>query len=80
MIIAMIERATRICGKSQGFLGLPIRDEMVDDKAGGICNSMITAWTPTPEELERLKAGANVHVRILGTMPPPMLVDVGEVP
>lgn len=80
MIIAMIERATRICGKSQGFLGLPIRDEMVDDNAGGICNSMITAWTPTPEELERLKAGANVHVRILGSMPMPMKVEVGEVP
>lgn len=81
MIIAMIERATRIVGKSQGYLGLPIRDEVVIDSTNGVQTpSMVTAWTPTPDELERLAAGANVTVRILGTLPPPMLVEVGKVP
>lgn len=81
MIIAMIERLTRVCGKSQGYRGLPIRDELVEDRATKHrANRMTTAWTPTPEELARLNAGANVHVCILGTVPPPMLVEVGPVP
>lgn len=81
MIIAMIERLTRVCGKSQGYRGLPIRDEIVEDRATGHrCNRMVTAWTPTPDELARLNSGANVHVLILGNVPAPMLVEVGPVP
>jgi hypothetical protein len=41
---------------------------------------MVTAWKPTPAELEALNAGASVHVRILGQIPPPMNVMVGPVP
>lgn len=41
---------------------------------------MVTAWLPTPRELELLNAGAAVHVRILGNAPPPMMVEVGETP
>lgn len=81
MIIARIENATRIVGKSQGYLGLPIRDELIHETVNGPGTpSMVTAWEPTPEELERLQAGACVHVRILGNVPPPMMVEVGPVP
>lgn len=77
MIIAMISLANRICGKSQGYLGLPVRDVIIMDKATGMpAPAMETAWTPTPDELERLNKGANVIVRILGSSPPPMSVMV----
>src|SRR5690348_196252 len=81
MIIAHIEGATRICGKAQGYLGLPLRDELINDTVNGESTpAMVTAWTPTPEELAALNSGASVHVRILGTTPPPMMVLVGPAP
>lgn len=81
MIVAHIEGATRIAGRHQGFLGLPIRDEVIHEKVQGIGTPcMVTAWTPTPAELEALNAGANVHVRICGTLPAPMMVEVGPKP
>lgn len=39
-----------------------------------------TAWLPTPREIEAIVMGAPVHVRILGTQHPPIMVEVGEVP
>ncbi|HEY0120560.1 MAG TPA: hypothetical protein VGC14_02165 [Rhizobium sp.] len=81
MQIAMIEGATRIIGKSQGYLGLPLRDELINcsvDGEGTPC--MVTAWQPSPDELARLNAGASVHLRILGTAHPPVMVGVGEPP
>ncbi|EPE99523.1 hypothetical protein [Rhizobium grahamii] len=81
MQIAMIEGATRIIGKSQGYLGLPLLDEVIHCTVGGEGTpAMVTAWSPTPEELARLNAGASVHLRVLGTMHPPVMVDVGEPP
>lgn len=80
MQIGRIEGCTRVVGKSQGYLGLPLRDEVIRCKVGGETPSMVTAWHPTPKELEALNAGAPVHVRILGSVPPPMMVEVGEVP
>ncbi len=81
MIIAMIEGATRILGKCQGYLGLPIRDELVNCTVnGGGTPAMTTAWMPTPKELDRLNNGAAIHVRLLGTSHPPIMVDVGEMP
>lgn len=35
MQIGMIEGATRVIGKSQGYLGLPLRDETVTCTVGG---------------------------------------------
>lgn len=81
MLIGRIPGATRVLGKSQGYLGLPIRDELIDEEVNGPGTPcMVTAWTPTPDELARLVAGASVHVRILGSVHPPILVDVGEAP
>lgn len=71
---------TRVCGKSQGYLGLPIRDEILEVEGVGRVNQMTTSWLPTPDELAALNAGAPVHVKIWGITPAPMMVDVGEIP
>jgi hypothetical protein len=80
MEIARIKNATRVIGKSQGYLGLPIRDEIINEATNGLSHSMTTAWIPTPKELEKLNQGASVHVTILGVNHPPMIVTVGEPP
>lgn len=81
MMIAMIPGATRVLGKSQGYLGLPVRDQIDHDAATGLNTpSMTTAWTPTPDELAALNAGASVYVSLLGTAHPPIYVSVGEAP
>lgn len=81
MQIGRITGATRVIGKSQGYMGLPLRDEPLNCSVTGPSTpSMVTAWLPTPKELDALNKGAPVHVRILGTAHPPIMVDVGEVP
>ena len=81
MMIGRIPGATRVLGKSQGYNGLPIRDEMIAERVNGPeTPCMLTAWEPTPDELERLNRGAAVHVRILGSVHPPILVEVGDAP
>jgi len=81
MDVVVIEGATRIVGKSQGYLGLPIRDEQIECSVNGSRTpAMMTAWKPTADKLAALNAGASVHVRILGQVPPPMMVLVGPAP
>lgn len=81
MQIGRIAGATRVIGKSQGYLGLPLRDETINCTVGGPDTpSMVTAWLPTPEELAALNAGAPVHVRVIGTSHPPIMVEIGQSP
>lgn len=81
MQIGHIEGATRVLGKSQGYLGLPLRDEVINCTVGGEGTpAMITAWHPTPAELAALNAGAAIHVRLIGTAHPPIMVEVAPVP
>lgn len=83
MISARIQRATRYLGappdwkpEENGPCGhLAIRDEATT--AGP---AMISAWHPTPAELERLNQGASVHVIIVGTVHPPIDIRVGPRP
>jgi hypothetical protein len=73
--------ANRLVGKAQGYMGLPIKDDMIDCPVNGPNTPrMTTAWIPTPEEIAKLVMGASVHVKMLGRIPPPMLVEVGDVP
>lgn len=68
---------TRVVGASQGYIGLPIRDEQVNCSVNGEGTPMmVTAWQPTPEELAALNAGAVVQVKILGTIHPPIMLGV----
>lgn len=81
MLIGRITGATRVLGKRQGYFGLPVRDEIADEKVNGPGTPvMVTAWEPTPEEIAKIVAGASIEVRILGTAHPPMMVGVGEPP
>ena len=81
MQIGRIIGATRTLGKSQGYLGLPVRDELVNCTVNGEGTAaMVTAWHPTPKELDALNVGAPVHVRILGSAHPPIMVEVGDAP
>lgn len=81
MQIGRVSGCTRVLGKSQGYLGLPIRDEMVACTVNGPeTPAMVTAWFPTPAELAALLAGAPVHLRILGNQHPPVAVEVGDPP
>lgn len=73
MELAVIEGATRTgVGKSQGYLGLAIRDEQVD----GV-NIMHTAWEPSQEEILRLLNGGKIIVSLIGTSPQPIMVSIG---
>jgi len=77
MMVACIEGAARHIGASQGYEGLPVRDELVNCTVNGPRTPcMTTARTPTPQELAALLAGASVHVCILGTAHPPITVSV----
>jgi hypothetical protein len=77
----MIRDHTRVVGKSQGYLGLPLRDVLINCSVNGPDTpAMETAWFPTPAELAALNAGAPVLVRILGSAPPPMSVETGDLP
>jgi hypothetical protein len=81
MQIGRIEGATRVIGKRQGHLGLPLRDERISCAVNGPDTpAMVTAWLPSPDELAALNAGAAVHVCILGTSHPPIMVGVGQPP
>jgi hypothetical protein len=78
-MIARIPNATRTIGKRQGYLGLPLRDEVRNTTVDGERTPvMVTAWEPTPDELERLNKGASVHLVIVGTQHPPVMLEVGD--
>lgn len=81
MEIGRIADATRTVGKSQGYMGLPIRDEIINCSVNGEGTpSMVTAWFPTPDELKALQAGAPIHVSIIGISHPPIMLRVGSLP
>lgn len=81
MQIGRIEGCTRVLGRSQGYLGLPLRDVLIDDAVSGPGTpAMETAWFPTPEEIAAINAGAPVILRVLGTAHPPVMVVTGKAP
>ena len=62
--------------ETQGPCGhLAIRD--IDTTAGP---AMQSAWEPSPEELDRLKAGAPIILTVVGRVHPPVEVRVGNTP
>ena len=79
MQIMKIAGATRTLGKSQGYLGLPVRDELVEID-GQNYHKIVTAWEPTPAEAERIAAGAPIYLELFCFTPPPLLMTVGEAP
>jgi len=76
MIIKRIAGTTRTLGKSQGYLGLPIRDV---SWIGG-APAMQSAWEPSPDEIAAINKGAPVILSVIGSGHPPVMITVGEVP
>lgn len=74
MLPKAIEGTTRRIGKSQGFLGLCIRDMELADGTP----VMVSAWEPTPAELAALNAGQPIYLWIWGTGHPPVMLTVDE--
>lgn len=75
MLIKMIEGATRVIGRSQGYIGLPLRDEAINCAVSGAeTPCMVTAWEPTPEEIAAIVAGGSVYLRVLGVSHPPVMI------
>lgn len=75
MISLAVEGTTRRIGKSQGYLGLCVRDFTYADGTP----AMLTAWQPTPDEAARIAAGAVIYLTVLGSAHPPVLLQVGVV-
>ena len=74
MLPKAIEGTTRRLGKSQGYLGLCIKDTTMQDGSP----VMVSAWEPTPTELAALKAGEPLYLWVLGTAHPPVMFTVGN--
>ena len=67
MEIGRIQGTTRVIGKSQGYLGLPLRDITINDAVTGPGTpAMETAWLPNPDELAAIAAGGPRIVRSSG--------------
>jgi len=64
---------TRVLGKSQGYKGLSIRDELTDHGP-----QMVSAWEFTPAEITKLQAGESLYLVVLGDGHPPVNFKVGE--
>lgn len=66
------DRATRVCGESQGYIGLPIMDTATD-----YGNVMTSIWQPDGDEIEALINGACISVHVRGNNPQPINLGVG---
>jgi len=81
MQIGRISGCTRTIGKSQGYLGLPLRDVLTNCTVNGPeTPAMETAWFPTPAELAAINQGAPVILRVIGTGHPPVMLYAGDLP
>lgn len=75
MMINAIDGTTRRIGKAQGYLGLPLRDEI-----GDFGPQMVSSWQPTPAEVIAIAAGAPIYLTVLGSGHPPVMLAVGALP
>ena len=74
-----IEGATRTIGESQGYIGLPLRDELRHCAVNGENTPvMVSQWTLTDDERELIHRGADIHLSIVGTSHPPVLLEIAS--
>ena len=77
MNVTKIEGATRTIGESQGYIGLPLRDVLINCTVGGDGTpAMESAWIPTGDDLALLNQGAPIILTVLGTCHPPVMLEV----
>lgn len=84
MIPGRIPGATRYLGAPVGWKpevgGHCAHLAILDMPVNGGVPAMHSVWEPTPDELERLAAGAPVYLCVLGGVHPPVSLGVGEAP
>lgn len=81
MLIRKIKNHTGTIGADQGYLALPIRreDVSIELKGGHVWDTfrILTAWEPTPKELDRIIAGESIIVSLIAANPfPPIELSV----
>ena len=64
---------TKLTG--QGVMDLHVQAEDLD--GGNHC--ILSVWEPTPDEIEAIRQGAKVCLRVLGTTMPAVMLTVGKV-
>lgn len=71
---------TRVLGERQGYTGLQVRDEVVTATLPGDgvaeVEVMASEWHLTPEEVEDLRWGGVVVLRVLGKVHPPIMMKI----
>jgi hypothetical protein len=72
-----IEGATRVIGESQGYIGLPLRDELRHCTVNGENTPvMVSQWTLSDDERWLISQGADILLSVVGTTHPPVLLQV----
>lgn len=69
-----LKNPTRTVGKEQ----IEYRSLDIVDTKYGTTPVMISYWRPSLDELERLNDGETLKLSILGTVHPPVLVQIGN--
>lgn len=83
MIPGRIKDGTRVLGADQGYVSLPIRDELLEmnfQEGVKVAHAMTSAWIPNPAEMKRIADGASILLTVIGMNHPPILLAVGEIP
>lgn len=79
-ITSKVEGDVVVHGKSQGYIGLPVRhSKEVDPTTNKEAHCMEMAFLPTIEDMHRLIAGEPIILTLLHmSLPPPMRMRVGD--
>lgn len=73
-----IEGATRTIGESQGYIGLPLRDIVIDSTVDGPNTpAMQSAWALDRAERDAIARGAPIILTVFGTRHPPVVIQTG---
>lgn len=76
-----IEGATRTIGESQGYIGLPLRDIVVNDSVTGPATpAMQSAWAATDAERAAIASGGALILTVMGKSHPPVMLEIGAAP
>lgn len=75
MLPKVVEKFTRRLNGNQGVKGLAIRDMTARNGVP----VMVSAWEPTPAEIEAIKRGEAVYLWVMGSSHPPVTLTVGQV-
>lgn len=77
MIPVFIKGANRVPGEMQKeYVGLPVRDEINELEDGTKMPVMASAWQPSTEEINALRKGGKIILRVGGTIQPPVILSV----